>query len=218
MVRRESAPGPSSQRRPPSWGPRGLAAACVLGAAVLTTVPASAQTGVASASSSGKGIAAGILLGAEAVVLAEAAIGVRPRWAYLLGAGVGAAGGGVGGYFLESHLDPKSATLLLAGGLVLAIPATVVALSASAYSPPRDYVEDVPPLDEPLEGAPQQSSRAAPRLTLRPRPPALVGIDDGWSLGVPAIALLDVYPMDVRQRYGLARETELRVSVLAMRF
>lgn len=218
MDRRESAQGRSSPRTPPSGVLRGLAATCALTTAVLSPVPASAQTGVASASSSGKGIAAGILLGAEAVVFTEAAIGVQPRWAYLLGAAVGAAGGGVGGYFLESHLDPKGATLLLAGGLVLAIPATVVALSASAYSPPLDYVEDVPPQDDPVEAAPQQGSRAAPRLTLRPRPPALVGVDDGWSLGVPAVALLDVYPMEWQRRHGLARETELRVSVLAMRF
>lgn len=218
MVPSESASGGSSQRNPFPWGSRGLAATCALAAALLTSIPAGAQTGVASASSAGKGIAAGILLGAETVVFAEAAVGVRPGWAYLLGAGVGAAGGGVGGYFLESRLDPRSATLLLAGGLVLAIPATVVALSASAYTPPSDYVEDLPPPDDPVEAPPQASSRPALRPSLRPPPPALIGVDGGWSLGVPAVALLDVYPVELRRRYGLPRETEVQVPVLAMRF
>ena len=38
-------------------------------------------------------------------------------------------GGGVGGYFLEDHISPKTATVLLASGLVLAIPATILVCS-----------------------------------------------------------------------------------------
>lgn len=220
MARMDSPEGALATRRTATWACRRLATTGLAAVTLLTAAPARAQTGVSAASSSGKGIAAGILLGAEAVVLVEAVVGVEPRWAYLLGAGVGAAGGGVGGYFLEDNLSPKTATLLLAGGLVLAVPATVAALSASAYSPPVDYVQDVPPEDDPVEGAPRESSRSrpAPVLALRPRPPALLGIDDGWSLGVPAVALLDVYPTELRRTYNLARETELRVPVLAMRF
>jgi hypothetical protein len=190
-------------------------------AATLVTSTGQAQTGVDAASSSGKGIAAGILLGAETVVFAEAALGVKPRWAYLVGAGVGAVGGGVGGYFLEDNLSPKTAMVLLASGMVLAIPATVAALSASSYTPPADYVQDAPPTDEPVDDAPRASSvRSSRRARLQLQPlPSLVAVDDGaWSLGVPAVALLDVYSTELRLAYNLSRETELRVPVLAMRF
>ncbi len=192
------------------------------GAAVAfaAPLPAQAQTGTDAASSDGKGIVAGALLGAEAVVFAEAAFGVRPAWAYLVGAGVGAVGGGLGGYFLEDHLSPKTTTILLASGLVLAIPATIAALSASAYEPPRDYVQDVAPEDQPVDAPPQGAS--APErstLTLGLPPPSLIGVDEGrWFLGVPAVALLDVWSPELRRTYGLPRETELRVPVLAMRF
>lgn len=193
----------------------GLVATCV-------TSTGQAQTGVDAATSSGKGIAAGILLGAETVVLAEAAFGVKPRWAYLVGAGVGAVGGGVGGYFLEDNLSPKTATLLLASGMVLAIPATVAALSASSYTPPADYVQDSAPTDEPVTDPPRASSVPSSRrarLQLQPPMPSLVAVDDGeWRFGIPAVALLDVYSTELRLAYNLNRETEVRVPVLAMRF
>lgn len=201
--------------------PRLLSAALAPAAAtvvLLGSPTAHAQTGVDAASSTGKGIAAGILLGAETVVFAEALVGVRPGWAYMVGAGVGAAGGGVGGYFLEDNLSPKTATLLMAGGMVLAIPATIVALSASSYKPPRDYVQDSAPSDEPVDDPPRPEA-SAPTPEFRAPLASLVGIDEGhWSMGVPAVALLDVYSPELRRTYDLPRVTELRVPVLAMRF
>lgn len=215
---------PEAERRAPgapSLHPRSARTLLALAGAALTfatTLPARA-TGTDAASTDGKGIAAGILLGAETVVLAEAALGVRPGWAYLVGAGVGAVGGGVGGYFLEDHISPKTATVLLASGLVLAVPATIAALSASAYEPPRDYVQDTAPEDEPVDAVPQGASAPRrPTLSLVV-PPSLIGVDEGrWSVGVPAVSLLDVWSPEDRLTYGLSRETELRVPVLAMRF
>ena len=58
-------------------------------------------------SPTGKGIAGGALLGAEAVMLVEAAFKVKKKWAYAVGGGVGAIGGGVGGYFVEQNGDAK---------------------------------------------------------------------------------------------------------------
>lgn len=217
MSKAEIARGRSPRAAQRSLVGAGLALACSFWAPLGL-----AETGVDTASTTAKGTVAGALLGAEAVVLTEAAFGVKPGWAYLLGAGVGAAGGGVGGYFLEDSMSPKLASLLLAGGLVLAIPATVAALSASAYSPPADYIQDTPPSDEPVETPPRASSRPAPgseRLALRAPLPALVGSDEGtWTWGVPAVELLDVYSVEMRRAYNLQSETELRVPVLAMRF
>jgi hypothetical protein len=59
-------------------------------ATTVTWAGSASATGVDEASSTGKGIVGGALLGAEAVMLTEAAIGVKPRWAYLVGGGAGA--------------------------------------------------------------------------------------------------------------------------------
>jgi hypothetical protein len=120
-----------------------IAATTLLMVGHLTT--ASAQE----ASSTGKGIVGGTLLGAEAVLLTEAALDVSPDWLYYVGGGVGAVGGGIGGYFLESALSPKSNMLLLAAGMLLAIPTTVGVLSATAYEQSAEYTQDQTPQDEP---------------------------------------------------------------------
>jgi hypothetical protein len=115
---------------------------------VMTTRPARADT--VDVSPTAKGIVGGALLGAEAVTATEAALRLKPAWAYLVGGGAGAAAGGVGGYFLERHATSKTNMLVLAAGMLLVIPTTVAILSATAYEPPTDYTEDRGPTDEPL--------------------------------------------------------------------
>src|SRR5436190_13241911 len=85
-------------------------------------------------SPAGKGIIGGALLGAESVMLVEAAADTKPAWAYAVGGGLGAIGGGVGGYFAQQG-DPKISLYLLVGGMALALPTTVAVLSAAAYEP-----------------------------------------------------------------------------------
>jgi hypothetical protein len=73
----------------------------------------------------------------------EAALDVKPAWAYIVGGLAGGVGGGVGGFFVEQGDPPESARvsmLLLAGGMVFAIPTTIAILSATAYEPPAEYV------------------------------------------------------------------------------
>jgi hypothetical protein len=122
---------------------------------------ASADIGKEEAGSTGKAIVGCGLLGAETVMLVEAAIGVQEPWWYVGGGVVGAAGGAIGGYFLEQEdISPRTSMLLLAGGLTLAIPTTVAVLSATAYEPPADYLEDKPPVDEPVADPPQPTNPA----------------------------------------------------------
>ncbi|MDO9019290.1 MAG: hypothetical protein Q8S73_25230 [Deltaproteobacteria bacterium] len=117
---------------------------------------AQAQT-VNSVSATGKGIAGCALLGGEAVMLIEAAAGARPTWAYLVGGGLGAIAGGVGGYFLEQAAEGDSTLTgvtvgTLVVGLGLIIPTTIAALSATAYSPEHDQpAEDNAPASGPLD-------------------------------------------------------------------
>ncbi len=135
-----------------------VAALIAASATVLMPTAAHAQE----VSPTGKGITGGALLGAEAVTLTEAAVGVKPAWPYIVGGVVGAAGGGVGGYFAEHSGNAKLSLYLLAGGMALVIPTTVAILSATAYSPPANYTEDKGPSGEPVAEPPQPSSAPAP--------------------------------------------------------
>lgn len=117
---------------------------------------AQAQT-VNEVSPTGKGIVGCALLGAETVMLIEAAAGARPGWAYILGGVLGAGAGAAGGYFLEQAAVGDSTltgvtvgTLVL--GLGLAIPTTIAMLNATAYRPeaeqPTEDASPAGPLDE----------------------------------------------------------------------
>jgi len=142
--------------------------------ATLTPLCAHA-TGEAEVSPTGKGIVGGALLGGEIVMSVEAAFQVQPAWAYIVGGVAGAAGGGVGGYFVEQQSSARVPMLMLAGGVAFAIPTVVAVLAATAYKPPAAYLQDLPPSDEPLAEppAPTDTSPApvmAPPSSTTPAP------------------------------------------------
>lgn len=139
---------------------RSVPMAALLAASATVFIPRAAQA--QEVSPTGKGITGGALLGAEAVTLTEAAVGVKPAWPYVVGGIVGAGGGGVGGYFVEHGGNAKLSLYLLAGGMALVIPTTVAILSATAYSPPANYTEDKGPTGEPVAEPPQPTNGSAP--------------------------------------------------------
>jgi hypothetical protein len=100
---------------------------------------------------------------------------VEPTWAYIVGGVAGGAAGGVGGYFVEQNTDARAPMLMLAAGLAFAIPTVVAVLSATAYEPPADYLQDRAPADEPLAEPPAPTEGAAPPAAAPPpaeTPPA----------------------------------------------
>ena len=99
----------------------------------------------------GKGLVGGALLGGEVVMLTEAAIKVKPGWAYYIGGGVGMIGGGIGGHYLESHLTSQEAMYMLSAGMLLVIPTAVAAMNAVSYDTPLEYTQDNPPIDQPSD-------------------------------------------------------------------
>jgi hypothetical protein len=140
--------------------------------ATLTLAPLAAHaTGVNEVSTTGKGAVGGALLGAEVVLVTEAAFKVQPTWAYVVGGVGGGIAGGVGGYFIERDASPRTTMFMLAGGMALAIPTTVAVLSATAYEPPASYVQDRAPADEPVAEPPHAASIPAP-TTAPPVTPA----------------------------------------------
>jgi len=113
-------------------------------------------------STTGKGVVGGSLLGAEVVLVTEAAFKVEPAWAYVVGGVGGAAAGGVGGYFFEQEASPKATMLALGVGMALVIPTTVFVLSSTAYHPPASYTQDRAPSDEPVAEPPQPNGAPTP--------------------------------------------------------
>jgi hypothetical protein len=188
-------------------------------------------------SGTGKGIVGGALLGGEVVTITLAAIGVESAWPYLVFGGVGAIGGGIGGYFVESAAPAEAPLYMLAGGMALIIPAVVATLNATAYQPPKDSIGDDPvdnqPADEPpapdgttttitsggagaRSKAPHTAKLRAP-LASAPAPHIPLSIIDlhggRVALGLPAIEVRPLYTEREVSQFGVEQGREVRVPV-----
>ncbi len=149
--------------------------ASIAGTITLThTTKAAAQTAsnVNVVTPTAKGIIGCALLGAETVALIQAAAGARPRWAYIVFPLLGAAAGGVGGYFLEDAAASGTDTTLTAVsvgslvlGLGLVVPSVIAYVNATSYRPESDQpAEDNAPTNAPIDessGAPPAEGGAA---------------------------------------------------------
>lgn len=93
-------------------------------------------------SATGKGVVGGALLGAEATLITESVLRVKPRWAYALGGVLGAALGGSLGYLVEKSDDARWSMVLLTGGTALLIPTTAITLNATLYREPSEPAVD----------------------------------------------------------------------------
>jgi hypothetical protein len=173
--------------RDPRAATAAAAAALVAFGAITAHAPAAYAAGE-EVSPTGKGITGGALLGGEVVVIVEAIAGVRPTWAYAAGFGVGAIGGGVGGYFIEqSSDDGKAPMFMLAGGLALVIPALVLTLNATRYQPSSDLTEDRAPTNAPpADPGAVGGSAVAPAGGAQNTTPASQPPPAGGGAGTPA--------------------------------
>jgi hypothetical protein len=174
-----------------------IVGAALVVAGVLLAAPALAQEEAGPVApdeeieGTGVGISGGILLGAELVLAIEAIVGVEQVWPWVVFPILGAGGGGVGGYFVETA-SPEAAVAMLVCGMVFVIP-TAVAISAStAYDPEAEGAvddasggaaysfeltpEDEPPLEgtttevEKPEGAPEGDTTVPPESAAPPEP------------------------------------------------
>ena len=211
-----------------------LALAAVVGVTTLTAFAPAARAD--DVSPTGKGITGGALLGAEVVTITESLAGVHAGWAYLTFGGLGAVGGGVGGYFVEhSTANGQGPVYMLAGGLALGIPALVLSLNATRYRPSENATEDHPPADAPAAdpgtsngslvtpAAPTRTS-PQPQNTATPVPVSLLDVratgqqTDGFRVGIPLPEVRPMYSMKEVAEYGLPQKTEVRMRVLAVTF
>ena len=94
----------------------------------------------------GVGISGGIVAGAEVSLLVESFADVEPVWPWIAVPIVTAAGGGVGGYYLDKY-SSGGAIAVLVTSMALLIPTAIAVSIARAYEPP----EGVKLIDESTE-------------------------------------------------------------------
>lgn len=143
--------------------------------------PSQAPTyGTDGVKATGIGIAGGAIAGAELVIALEALFGVDATWAYLTFPLVGAAGGGVGGYFLEQNAPTGASVGLLVASVALIIPTIVVASVATAYDPGEEMAREAPGESGSysFELAPELSGGEETRTEVEARPE---GVPEGAS-------------------------------------
>jgi hypothetical protein len=174
-------------------------------------VPAAADP-----SPGGHGIAGGVLLGGEVAVFGEAIAGLDAPWLYWAGAGVGAVGGGLGGYYVESGGAPRTSYYMLAGGMALSIPAMVVYLNATnearhaVRSEPSGPDYDEEPLDE--------LDDAAVHAFPQPQLTAAVDWDGNWRLQAPGVVVSPTFTPLETALFDLPASTQVVFPIVAGAF
>jgi hypothetical protein len=134
------APGPLAR----VFGVLLLGAALTVGSAGIAPERAAAQ--ITHVHPDGKGIIGLGLIGAELGLFIPAIVQNSTRsnewWPYLVFPLIGAAGGAVGGYFLEqgTQSSPEIDVAFMVAGMVLIVPTVIGTLALAAYSPPAETV------------------------------------------------------------------------------
>jgi hypothetical protein len=218
----------------------GLTLASAVLAAVMTTAPneARAETEV---SVRGKGIAGGAMIGAEIGVLALSAGHAKSAWMYIALPGALAAGGAVGGYYLENASrdagSPGIPMLVLGLGLGLVIPTVILAIDANAYHAETDELSPTDGGTVSTGGSVEVSGSAggsggATTTPSKPvkrrlqqsslyRPGALVNFDDmrsTLSIGMPSMQLVPTYTLAERVQFGVPQRYEVRAPIFSVAF
>ena len=158
-----------------------------LGLATLLAVLAGGDEARADSKNMAKGITGGVLVGAELVLITEAALGLEPAWLYVVGGVAGAGGGAVAGYYIGGSVSPKPSSFLLAGGIALIIPAVIGVISATHFQPPDTYKQELSPDDD----APLDAHLQLPNLEIR-----------------------EVFSAEERHEYQLPQATEIQFSLV----
>lgn len=184
--------------------------------ALLAVLSSASQSRAETTTNRAKGIAGGALVGAEAVMLTEAAIGVQPTWLYVVGGVVGAGGGGLAGYYLGGVRSPKPPTFVLAGGIALFIPTLIGVVTATQFHPDDSYQhqqrspeEDELPLDAAHRRPRAPFARAAQRAPAA-EPAQLLSA----QLELPQLAVSQTFTDEEVQQHRVRQAPAFHLSLL----
>jgi len=174
---------------------------------------ARAEVGQSQVSAGAKGTIGMTLLGAETVLVVEAAFGVKKPWLYLAGGAAGAIGGFIGGRYVDKAESGEASMTLLVAGLLFAIPTTIAVLNASAYKPPQNPVIDHGNANSVLIG----SNLTAAHGMLDS---SLVGADAKGNFGLfmPSIKMRPVFSKTTQKIYSLKPVTAYEIGLFGLTF
>jgi len=226
---------PGKQRRRPKIS-KTLELSKILTAGLVAGVATFSGNAMADVSPSGKGIAGGVLLGAELSVFTEGLLGVQSGWAYALGAGAGGAAGGAAGFLIEDTDSAGVPMVMLTTGMALVVPATIVIMSSTRYTPPETPADQgassttvsnnqQTAAHRPTLSQPQAVARTTPLLYSNPAsrlPMSAISLDV-WQattlrLSLPAVEIRDSYTAEELAIFGVEQKTELRIPVFDLVF
>lgn len=184
------------------------------------------------------------LVGAELGLIVPAVAGLRDWYWYLIFPVVGAAGGAVGGYFLDVEMgrsnSPEVSVALMAIGMALVVPTVIGTLALTAYSPPAEssqadedmqYEEQgdsVEAVQDGGGGGGETQTEASPQaqrsLDQRIRAlyaggPGLVRFHQGQLLlAPPIVASMGTYTREELERLNLAQQADVVVPLVSASF
>jgi hypothetical protein len=184
------------------------------------------------------------LIGAELGLIIPAIAGVRDEWwPYLVFPVIGAAGGAVGGYFLDEAMQsgntPEVSVVIMAIGMALVVPAVIGTLALTAYSPPADssgadedmdYEEQsdsVEAVQDDTSAAPAEGEATSdPQASLQQRihalyagGPGLLRFHQGQLLlAAPLVASVGTFTGEEIERLHLQQQTDVVLPLVSASF
>jgi len=182
-----------------SWFAPVAVAALVLFVATSAPNVASAQNRVAAPHKGAIGLS---LLGTELGFAIPCAFGYDETWSLITFPIVGAAGGAVGGFYLDRAGSRAASVSVLAIGLAFAIPSIMITVSATRYST-HDLEQD------------SRTSRIDARLLAGSG--FLLRYSGAWHVGVPGIDVSPVQRLGANDRL-VTSGAELRFTLVSGAF
>ena len=223
-MRRGSSTHPQSSQAQPIVGPGG-AHACVAGVVTLVTIlclnlshpsQAHAQTttspGVSRVTADAKGILGLGIIGAELGFIVPALTGLHETWAFIVFPVVGAAGGGIAGYFLleqGGNANPELAVAMFAVGLGLIVPTLVGTLALTANDGESA---------QPQEGVEGQLGSARRQLERHGGVGLVRYGRAGLGLGIPGLSATPRYLAEEQARLALPQRYDVQVPLVSATF
>ena len=131
------------------------------------------------------------LVGAELGAVIPALVGVEATWAYIVFPVVGAAGGGLAGYFALDNADQVGLSVVaLTAGMALILPALIATLQLTSYSE-DDQAQPAPgTFVRGKRSSPTQARALHARRQLAAGPGMLRMSEGRVALSAPGLALL----------------------------
>lgn len=199
----------------------GFAALMIIGSSSFTQT-AAAQTMPTQVESVPKGAIGLGLIGAELGLVLPVAFGLQETWSMIVFPIVGGAAGAIGGYFaFDEPNSAEAGVAMLAIGMALVVPATVLTLVFTSYDADDEPTSDEGDGFEEEFGDDADATETA-RNDAHERVSAGAGLvhvgSRNVSLGVPGVSVRPSVTAEEALRYGGEQTAEVHLPVISGAF